>query len=667
MKRFHWRRLGLRILLLGGAGLLRSSRAQNHPPALLQDPQWFKINAEQFAGGLYSEGQYETTTYKNTGQSTTTDRYFVGPLIGLNVDGSVYHPNFLSFQALADGSYGYSTQDSSSGGRTTTTGGMDLVGTFQANAQFLDHLPFNFSLDSGYSRSYQDYDFFNRVTLQSYSYGGRARYHSGPWTILAFYKHSDQEIIDSIFGSSTVTDTAGLTVHHDRARGSSDFTYTFSEYTLSDYASLGNAQDNTFTFGDSERFGGQGQYRVQTGVNYDLRQGEPASSEQWAAFENWFGEHRFNLTSSGTLAYNWFSTEGTTSSSYVGDASVTHKLYESLTSTLDVHGESDETDGPGSTATTSRMGVLIAEGYTKQIGFEHALHISESVETDAVSQEGASVVVNEQHSFSSTTITGNGVFLNLPDIDPTSIVVMDANRIKTYSPALDYEVIQVGAQTMLTLRAGTTIPPGSLVSVDYHAIPTGSGSYQTFSDYAQIRLDLWHNVAGVYARFGLLLDNAPPGLLVQSLVSYAFGADFHWRCFGASAEYDIYDSNEAQFNALRLNQHVHFEPDQSSSVGLNLGETFTRYQNPDRRDDDYRLTAFYRYHFSRALRLNVEAGVDQRQGAFLDQTLAAFRPTLNYVIGKTTISASYDYEYGLYLNTEERQRHEFTFRLRRVF
>jgi hypothetical protein len=32
-----------------------------------------------------------------------------------------------------------------------------------------------------------------------------------------------------------------------------------------------------------------------------------------------------------------------------------------------------------------------------------------------------------------------------------------------------------------------------------------------------------------------------------------------------------------------------------------------------------------------------------------DQLLAAFRPAIKYVVGKTTIDVGYDYEYDLYL------------------
>jgi hypothetical protein len=40
---------------------------------------------------------------------------------------------------------------------------------------------------------------------------------------------------------------------------------------------------------------------------------------------------------------------------------------------------------------------------------------------------------------------------------------------------------------------------------------------------------------------------------------------------------------------------------------------------------------------------------------------------LKYVIGKTTIDAGFDYEYELFLNSEQRQKEMFFLRLKRYF
>jgi len=67
------------------------------------------------------------------------------------------------------------------------------------------------------------------------------------------------------------------------------------------------------------------------------------------------------------------------------------------------------------------------------------------------------------------------------------------------------------------------------------------------------------------------------------------------------------------------------------------------------------------------LSLGVDMGVSFRRGYGSDQLLAAFRPAIKYVVGKTTIDVGYDYEYDLYLQSQESQTHRFSLRYKRVF
>jgi len=248
-----------------------------------------------------------------------------------------------------------------------------------------------------------------------------------------------------------------------------------------------------------------------------------------------------------------------------------------------------------------------------------------------------------------------------------TIVVMNATRVIIYSPVIDYAIEQNGQRTFIRLVAGTTIPPNSVVSVDYHATPAGSGSYVSISDYASVRVDLWHGLWGVYARVGVAENNAPSALLVQTINTYAFGTDFNWHWFTAGAEYDIYNSNQNRYRAGRLYQTVNFNLDAATSVGANAAQSFIDYLDEGRREEDYRLISFYRRNISSNLRFNVEAGFDIHRGPGVDQTLVAFRQSLDYLIGKTSISATYDYEYSLYLDSEQRNNNLFSLRVRRNF
>jgi hypothetical protein len=283
---------------------------------------------------------------------------------------------------------------------------------------------------------------------------------------------------------------------------------------------------------------------------------------------------------------------------------------------------------------------------------------------DDVEQKGVGTVVNEKHTVGSPPDTFE---LNLPRILTSTIVVMDARRIIVYSPVIDYQIIVNGERTFISLIPGTTIPPNSVVSVDYRAIPSGQGEYISISDYAGARLDLWRGLWDVYTRIGFAQNNAPANLHVQNITSYAFGTDFHWHWFGAGAEYIIFDSDQTHYRSARLYQTANYVIDSKSAVGASAIESSTDYLDTHRHEEDLRFITFYHRNMERNLRFNFEAGFDVHRGPGVDQTLATVRPSLDYLIGRTSISLSYDYEYSLYLDSEERNKHLFTARIRRVF
>ena len=65
--------------------------------------------------------------------------------------------------------------------------------------------------------------------------------------------------------------------------------------------------------------------------------------------------------------------------------------------------------------------------------------------------------------------------------------------------------------------------------------------------------------------------------------------------------------------------------------------------------------------------VTVEGGVTETTGPGVDQTLAVFRPGVQYTAGKFSASIGYDFGYDEYLNTEKRVRNMGFLRLRRDF
>jgi hypothetical protein len=104
-----------------------------------------------------------------------------------------------------------------------------------------------------------------------------------------------------------------------------------------------------------------------------------------------------------------------------------------------------------------------------------------------------------------------------------------------------------------------------------------------------------------------------------------------------------------------------------SSLGVNLNERWINYLDADQNETQYRMNAHYFNQILERLRLDVQAGVTYRTGRYPDETLAALRPTLHFIYGRTTMSLDYTFEYALLGSSESRLRNMLLLMITRRF
>lgn len=683
--------------LLAQASVIRAGQVDRVPQ--IQEPQWVRLRITEVSAGAYAEGDYQETKFRNTDTTATHERLFVGPLVGLNLDGSLYHPNFFRFQANGEGSAGWGYEYLRSGGETVKRDELEWLGRFNSSAQILAGKPVSGSLFANYDHTYRDYDFFSRVIVNSWRYGGRVAYQEGPWNIAASYSRRDEDVLGRSYNVTNVApvvvngtntgafstnvvrydgrtraheDVVGFDVRHERDSGGTTFNYTLNQYSREDFGVSGEGTDHSLSLGDNERFGSTGQHSLYATTSYLHRENEVEPSDEITASLNLELEHRpETLWSRYSLNYDRYETGDFTSDNYLGRAELEHRLYQSLTSTLILEGAQSDLSDFGTSASTRRFGGGFQESYVKMLSSSHRLRLDNyfmvmHVETD---QEGGIIGIrNERHAFPA----GVGgvlqpIFLSRPYVRQFSIVVWDAARLRQFIRGVHYTVRQNGSLTQIVPIPGAGIPIDRVVSIDYDADPSPSGSYETINDTFQIRFDLFNNFWGLYGRVNWLGSNARSDLRVQDLLSFTFGTDVSWRWLRAGAEHEIYDSTFSSYSSSRLFQSVSLDLDERSTLGADFSQTWTEYTDADREEQTYTFISRYRHAFSRALSLNLEGGVMFRRGEGVDQDLATARPGLEWVFGRTTLRAEYNFEYNLFLNTEERYRHMFFVRCRRVF
>lgn len=652
-----------------------------------QEPRWLTFNLSQVSAGAYVEGTFDETRFKNSDTTVRHEHLFAGPSIGFSANGSVYHPNLLTYSLNSDGAFGWARDSFHTAGSSSSSDEFEYLGSFSAGVDLLSGKPYTASAFANYDHTFHDNDFFSRVTVDSWRYGARALWHPSPnWTLTFDYGHRDEESSAPVavsvsgtnaVGQSTVTheDTIGFSARNERQSGGSSLNYSWHQYSRVDLGRPGEGNDQSISVADNERFGSHDRFRLNSSLNYFHREIPDETSDEITAYGSFGIEHRPNLNSSYDLNFDHFDTGdadqgrgGFSSDNYSGQASLQHQLYDSLTSTLIARGSDYESSDVRSSGYTRRYGGGLVESYTKQITDDSRVRISNSLFVDHTDQQNIGIVKNERHTFSEAGGPPNSFFLELANVNEATIVVTDAqDSAPGFVENVDYRVSQLGTRTLIERPIGSRIPIDAAVLVDYQALPSAAGSYEDLTEVFQIRFELWKNLVGVYSRVSLSRNNAPPELRVQQITAYTFGTDLTWRSLRAGAEYEVYDSTESDYSAVRLFQSLAFHPDEASSLSVDFSEAWIDYTSAHRQEQQYQFITRYHRALSHRFSLGTDAGIAVRRGVGVDQFVATFRPTIKYVIGKTTLDAGYDYEYETFLDNEERQKHIFFLRLRRFF
>jgi hypothetical protein len=247
-------------------------------------------------------------------------------------------------------------------------------------------------------------------------------------------------------------------------------------------------------------------------------------------------------------------------------------------------------------------------------------------------------------------------------------IYSDTLHTKQYVEGTDYTVSQNGQLTYITRLTGvSTIPQNGTVYVSYSYNTSPSGSYDTYSEALEVRLDFFNGLLGVYGNANSVQNDASAGLVVQDVTSYEAGADVSWRFLRAGAEYQIYDSTYSSYQAARLYETLTFAPDAESSLGFSFAQSWTTYLDDNRNEAVYSFINHYHRRLTRYWGFNLEDGISLTYGAGTDQTVATVRPELEFAIGKFSLKVSYEMEYQEYLEAQEMFQQTFTLRATRSF
>ena len=506
--------------------------------------------------------------------------------------------------------------------------------------------------------------------MESEHYALRTGYADGPVPFNIGAMHSEEREIDPVRPTKTTESTLTFSARNVRneTRATTDLAYIYDELNrMDDGFNTQRGIRQSVNFLDTEKFGSGDWIRLNSLVTFNSLTESLAPNDTLLADESLQLEHTPALATSYDYGFTYSSSRQTDCYGNQGRAGVSYQLYDNLRSSFDLHGSTQNCDGPGSTLDTTTYGASLNEQYTRHLsdwGFLSAGYSGSYERNERTASGQTLTVVNEQHVLTD----GIPVFLAQPLVQLSTVVVTDPTGTTLYQLGVDYELIARGPLTEIRRIAALTsqIPNGATVRIDYAATLQPSATYDTIANAANIRLDLWRNLFGLFARWSNIDYSGDSTLILRSIDTKTVGVDATWRWFHASAQYEYTDSNLTPVESWRLMQSAQWSPDEFVNLSLNANESWTTYRDTDTHDTTYTITARAQLQLAANLFWITEGGILIQDGPGFTQEIETARTSLDWFIGKLTLKLDYQYSTEKH-NNDGAERHTFTLRARRTF
>lgn len=657
------RSAGLAFLMAVVAGALRAQAQE-------EEARWLTL---RLADGYFKwdgEAEQQTIASAKGGSATTIQRLYLAPAIGVEAMGSIYHPNLFAFDLAAEPSYGYqkivNVGAGSSGSSTENT----FLQNYHGDGTFFRTMPFATTFSASAGHEIVQYDFFNSATVDTQGFGASTGYHSGPVPVSLSYQQSHED--STSIGQEVVLDRQSLDFHarNERSENFTDLTYHYGEddQTVKEAQSVfqNNSTYQLATLVDSERFGQNDRFGLNTTLTYNELDSQNLPSKTFNAHSGLSMEMTPHLR--GLLDYDFTGYSDTMSDyeQHFARAGLRHQLYDSLSSGVEVHGGVSHSGSDDASLDSHSVGTLGTLGYTKNLGAWGRLNLGNSIDYDLVNQTssgGIAVIPNESH-----TLTSIPTPLNQPR-EVSIVGVTDASGTRPLQEGIDYTVNRnVDPWELQIVPTSAIIHSGDAALVTYEVQSNPSGSYATFQDQFQVRLDLFDRLLSLYARLNDI-DNYTnsPGFVLENVFEVQAGAEGSWRGLHLAADYD--DRHSSMLYSYRtesLAEGYVLRAFADASFSIDFHQRWTDYPSQNQRATYYDFIGRFEWRPASTLSWTVEGGLEQQRGRGLDQDLATARTHLDWKMGKLSVNLGYEYESQNFAG-ELRQRHFLFLRAKRLF
>jgi hypothetical protein len=631
-------------------------------------PQLAKVRLR--GGYLEADARYEY--YKRT---TTNlgfyERNFlqIRPKVGLNFDGSIYHSKLLDYYLSME--LGLNNEherlvEPAAAEPDRSRSDTSPLQFYRGQALILKDKKLSGSVFGSYNLIRRDNDFFTRQTFYQEEYGAKLNYSGDtiPWNLMA--TRYEEEETDSPAPRSSQRDELNFKASAVRGpRERTRFNYLYQdfanqEFNARPYDGIRNMlrfNDASYLFADV--------LKLSSYVYYNDIESTSVPSATFSLREVLNARHTESLSSIYSYSYSTRDSGSTESVSQDAEASLRHQLYDSLTSTL----SADLRDTSQTSQDIFRYGFALAESYSKYIGDSSMLNLGVTfrrLDEEREASGGDTIQINNEPH---TLTTGSPTFLNQPDVIASSITVTDVSGTILYREFFDYLVVQRESITEITRVVGGDIPNGGAVLVSYSAANPGSGSFTTQHDLYRFRYYLLNQLLAVYGHIRTIDNQGGEQFTLEDVDERVLGLESTWNWLNVGAEYQDYESSLLSHETFRVFENASFPLSWRSMLNISASQSWIYYPETDEDFKRYFHNIVYRNQLTKRLSFNVGGSLYLQRSESdesLDRDLLAVNTKLNYKVGKTTITALYEYRHEEF-RQEKIERQTAYLRVRRRF
>lgn len=559
------------LLVLGlASGCIRQQQQEQEP-----EVRWARLT--QLEALIETSFELDSTRRKEKRIRSELRRHdwLFEEILKLDTKGYVYHPRLLEFAAgvgvLLDQGRATLETETEAGSRSESGSLFGVGPEYDIDAVLLGKRPASLSLGLNRSRTWVRPAFAERsvVDVTGQQAEVTLKHHERPARF--YFSHTKSEEEAKGLGEDREDEAwaTGFVLNYTGKRSNTELRYEYEDR----HERVTNAVIETSPFGlgprtretafetvrrtheadfdHSQRFGTRDQHRLDSHVSFRDETGT-FPWQRFAIDESLVLEHSETLSSHYALLYSNDKIQGTDRHVVSGSAGLTHKLYQSLVTDLEVHGQWEEEDGLDDTL----YGVGLTLDYRKKIP-RGTLYITLGGGYELADEEGARtirVVTDERHVLSRGTTT----LLAQSDVLIDTIVVTDEDRTRRFLAGADYRVVVRGVRVELSRVPSGSIPNESAVLVSYSYLGDTSLSYGTSTLRGRIQVDLFDHLslyASHLASRDHLLSGADDSRL-EDLNHTIFGGSVYWGPATLRAEYEDYDSSLAPYRSIQVSMEL---------------------------------------------------------------------------------------------------------------